>query len=193
MYFLFSAIGSRHLLNIQCHVCVWIGPFVDRWWLKEVWYAPDRLSNCITRVSVAAPGITSSPSKRICCGTFSQKTRNWPTYDGMPVHVLVLERSREGLHCQQLDSVGVLLRKQDVLMLEVMVNLVVLSPHSQRSTCRDADAVPSILCRYDVKPQKTTRSLRSFTKKTNEEVSNCYHASKYWFSETFTRFFKASC
>ena len=35
------------------------------------------LSNCSTCVPVFAPGITGSPSKRICCGTVSQKTRIW--------------------------------------------------------------------------------------------------------------------
>ena len=67
------------------------GLFVDRWWLKEVWYAPDFLSNCCTRVPLAAQRITRSPSKRICRGTLSQKTRNWPTCQ--PVHVH--ERSRK--------------------------------------------------------------------------------------------------
>ena len=64
---------------------------------------------------------------------------------------MVYERSREkrrslypaAMLCRQLDSVGVLLRKQDVLMLAFMVNLVSLSPHSQRSTYRDAHAVSS--------------------------------------------------
>ena len=85
--------SSRHLVTplIYIHFCVWLGLFVDRWWLKKVWYAPDFLSNCSTCVPVAAPGITGSPSKRICRGTLSQKTRNWPTCK--PVHVH--ERSRE--------------------------------------------------------------------------------------------------
>ena len=25
---------------IYVHFCIWLGHFVDRWWLKEVWYAP---------------------------------------------------------------------------------------------------------------------------------------------------------
>ena len=89
------------------------------------------LSDCSTRVRLAAPGKTRSPSKRICRGTLLQKTRNWPTCK--PVHVH--ERSRERRRsfdpaslCRQLDSVGVLLRKQEVLMLTFMVNLVALSP-----------------------------------------------------------------
>ena len=143
--------SSRHLVTplIYIHFCVWLGLFVDRWWLKEVWYAPDFLSNCSTCVPVTAPGITRSPSKRTCRGTLSQKTRNWPTCE--PVHVPwctwtqpgEVEELRSGLLCRQLDSVGVLLRKQDVLMLTFMVNFVALSPHSQRSTYRDAHAVPS--------------------------------------------------
>ena len=85
--------SSCHLVTplIYIHFCVWLGLFVDRWKLKEVWYAPDFLSNCSTRVSLAAPGITKSLRKRICRGTLSQKTRNWPTCK--PVHVH--ERSRE--------------------------------------------------------------------------------------------------
>ena len=70
------------------------GSFVDRWLLKEVWYAPDFLSNCGTRVSLAAPGITRSPSKRICRGTLSQKTRNWPTCKPVHVHERSCERRR---------------------------------------------------------------------------------------------------
>ena len=39
---------------------------------------------------------------------------------------------------------SIVLRKQDVLMLTFMVNLVALSPHSQKSTSsRDVHAVPS--------------------------------------------------
>ena len=85
--------SSRHLVTplIYIHFCVWLGLFVDRWWLKEVWYAPDFLLNCSTRVPLAAPGITRSPSERICRGTLSQKTRNWPTCKPVNVH----ERSRE--------------------------------------------------------------------------------------------------
>ena len=35
--------SSRHLVTplIYIHFCIWLGLFVDRWWLKEVWYAPD--------------------------------------------------------------------------------------------------------------------------------------------------------
>ena len=71
--------SSRHVVTplICIQFCVWLGLFVDRWWLKEVRYAPDFLSNCSTRVTQAVPGITGSPSKRICRGTLSQKTRNW--------------------------------------------------------------------------------------------------------------------
>ena len=87
--------SSRHLVTplIYVHFCVWLGLFVDRWWLKEVWYAPVVLSNCRTCVPVAAPGITRRPSKRTCRGTLSQKTRNWPTCRCKPVHVH--ERSPE--------------------------------------------------------------------------------------------------
>ena len=84
MCFQVRTISLRHFIHI--HFCVWLGLFVDRWWLKEVWYAPDLLSNCSTRVSLAAPGITRSPSERICRGRLSQKTRNWPTCNGKPVH-----------------------------------------------------------------------------------------------------------
>ena len=72
--------SSHHLVTplIYIHFCVWLELFDDRWWLKEVWCAPDFLSNCSICVPVAAPGITGSlsPSK-ICRGTFSQKNRNW--------------------------------------------------------------------------------------------------------------------
>ena len=44
MCFQIRSISSRHLIYIR--FCVWLGLFVDRWWLKEVWYAPDCLSNC---------------------------------------------------------------------------------------------------------------------------------------------------
>ena len=64
---------SRHAFDLHTF-CVWLGLFVDRWWLKEVWYAPGFSLNCSTCVPIAAPGITGSPSKRICRGTLSQKT-----------------------------------------------------------------------------------------------------------------------
>ena len=78
------ATSSRHLIYI--HVCVQFGLFVDRWWLKEVWYAPDFLSNYGT-CTLAAPGITRGPSKRICRGTLSQKTRNWPIWQAADGYV----------------------------------------------------------------------------------------------------------
>ena len=141
--------SSRHLVTpwIYIHFCVWLGLFVDYWWLTEGWYAPDFLSTCSTCVPVAAPGITRSPSKRICRGTLSQKTWNWPTFKPVHVHERNRERRRsfDPAHalCRQLYSVGVLLREQDVLMLTFMVNLVALSPLSQRSTYQDAHIVPS--------------------------------------------------
>ena len=88
--------SSRHLITplIYIHFCVWLGLFVYRCWLKEVWYAPDFLSNCSTCVPIAAPGIIGSPSKRICRGTHSQKTRNWPTCKPVHVHECSHERRR---------------------------------------------------------------------------------------------------
>ena len=125
--------SSRHLVTplIYIHFCVWLGLFVDRWWLKEMWYAPDFLSNCSTCVPVAAPWRTGSPSKRIYRNTLSEKTQNWRTCKPVHVHERMQPRKaekRSGLLCRQLDS-GVLLRKQDVLMLTFMVNFVALSPH----------------------------------------------------------------
>ena len=99
---------------------------------------------------------------------------------------------RSGLLCRQLNSVWVLLRKQDVLMLTFMNNLAMaLSPHSQSSTSWDAHAFPSIVdltLRYQA--AKRTRSLK-FAKKASDEVSDWYHASKYWLfaHATFARLF----
>ena len=82
MCFQGRAISSRHLIYI--HFCISLGFFVNRWWLKEVWYAPVLLvcffllSNCSTRVPLATAGITRSPSKRICRGTPSQKPETDP-------------------------------------------------------------------------------------------------------------------
>ena len=166
MCFQVRAVSSLHWIYI--HFCVWLGLFVDRWWLKDVRYAPDFLSNCSTCVPLAAPGITRSLSKRIYRGTHSQKK---PKIDPSAM-------------------VSHLLRKQDVLMLKFMVNLVVLSPQSQRSTeTAMAIAVPSIFWRYEAKPQKQSVRLSSFAKKTNEEVSGWYHVSKYWLFAISTRFF----
>ena len=190
--------SSRHLVTplIYIHFCVWLGLFVDRWWLKKVWHAPDFLSNCSTCVPVAAPGITRSPSKRTCRGTLSQKTRTWPTCK--PVHAWTQPREaeelRSGLLCRQLDSVGVLLRKQYVLMLTFMVNFVALSPHSKRSTYRDAHAIPSSsIVDLATGPSRESELVRSssFAKKNNEEVSDWYHASKHWLFATFASLFSS--
>ena len=88
--------SSRHLVTplIYIHFCVWLGLFVDRWWLKKVWYAPDFLSNCSTCVPIAAPRITRSPSKRICRGTLLQNTRNWSIWQAAHGYV-----SSEGPAC----------------------------------------------------------------------------------------------
>ena len=67
--------------------------------------------------------------------------------------------------------------KQVLLMLKFMVNLVVASPNSQRSTYRDAHAVPSIFWRYGAKPREQRFRSSSFAKKTKVEVSDKYHAS----------------
>ena len=123
MCFQVRAILSRHLIHTVLRLTQ---AFVDRWWLNEVWCALDILSNSSTHVPFAGPGITRSLRKRICRGTFSQKTRNWPTCNGKPVR----DRSRESrepkelqssLLCRQLDSGWVLSRQQDVLMLTFMV------------------------------------------------------------------------
>ena len=58
------------LTRALCRSLVVEGSVVRSWFL----------SNCSTRVPLAAPGITRSPSKRICCGRISQKTRNWPIW-----------------------------------------------------------------------------------------------------------------
>ena len=93
------------------HFCVWLGIVVDRWWLKEVWYAPDFLSNCSTCVPVAAPGITGSPSKRISRGTLSQKTQNWSIWQAAHGYIASVEPSlrtpllwKVGLHVQSEDQ-----------------------------------------------------------------------------------------
>ena len=67
-------------------------------------------------------------------------------------------------------------------MLTFMVNFVALSPHSQRSTYRDAHAVPSSsivdLATGQSRESELVRSS-SFAKKNNEEVRDWYHASKH--------------
>ena len=67
--------SSRHLVTplIYIHFLRLTRLFVDLWWLKEVWYAPDFLSNCSTRVPLAAPGITRGPSKRIAVARFRRR------------------------------------------------------------------------------------------------------------------------
>ena len=92
-----------------------------------------------------------------------------------------------------------MLRKQDVLMLTFMVNLVVLSlsthkeahhpetwmllPRAQLSR-RSGATVPS-------RESELVRSS-SFPKKSNEEVSDWYHASKYRLFATFARLFSST-
>ena len=72
----FKFAPSRHAFDLHtflrltralCWSLVVEGSVVRSWFL----------SNCSTCVPVAAPGITGSPSKRICRGTLSHKTRNW--------------------------------------------------------------------------------------------------------------------
>ena len=88
MCFQVRGMSSRHLIFIQ--FCVWLGLFVECWWLKVVWYAPDFfLSNCWVLVCpIAALGITKSPSKIICRGTLSHKTRNWPIWQAPDGYVI---------------------------------------------------------------------------------------------------------
>ena len=80
------AISSRHWIYTHVHLCLWPRIVVDCRRLKKVWYAPDFLSNCSTCVPLAAPGITRSPSKRICrCNIFAQETKcTHPTGCGWP-------------------------------------------------------------------------------------------------------------
>ena len=191
--------SSCHLVTplIYIHFCVWLGLFVDCWWLKEVWYAPDFLSNCNTRVPLAAPGITRSSSKRICRGMLSQKTRNWPTCKPVNVHERCRQRRSSfdlAQLCRQLDSVEVLLRKQVVLMLTFMVNVVALSPTHKEARTETPMLFPrakSSIWRYGAKPRKRTRSLKFLRQKNNEEVSDWYHTSKYWLFATFARLFSS--
>ena len=72
----FKFAPSRHAFDLHaflrltralCRSLLVEGSVVRSWFL---W-------NCSTRVPVDAPGITGSPSKRICHGTLSQKSWNW--------------------------------------------------------------------------------------------------------------------
>ena len=117
--------SSRHLVTLLIYIrfCVWLGLFVDRWWLKEVWFAPDFLSHFSACVPFAAPGITGIQSKRICRGTLSKKTRNWSIwqtahgYVGIPTTVRKTEvrttpvRSHE-CECQQCEETTVRMRQK---------------------------------------------------------------------------------
>ena len=81
-----------------------------------------------------------------------------------------------------------------------MVNVGTTLHHSQRSTYWDAHAVCSRCCLLELNRWSgaTVPSLvkaNSFTqvpsKKNNEEVSDWYHASKYWLFATFARLFSS--
>ena len=191
--------SSRHLVTplIYIHFCVWLGLFVDRWWLKEVWYAPD-FCETVVLVFPLLPGITRIPNKRTCCGTLSEKTRNWPTCKPVHIHERSRKRRRNfdpAYSVDNLTQAGVLLRKQDVLMPTLMVNLVALSPHSQRSTYRGAHAVPSssivdLALRCQAVKANSFGQVRS-PKKNNEEVSDWYHESKHWLFATFASLFSS--
>ena len=64
---------------VRVCVCVCVCVRVRVWHpaiAGKVMNAGAFLSNCSTRVPLAAPGITRSPRKRICRGTLSQKTQN---------------------------------------------------------------------------------------------------------------------
>ena len=94
-------------------------------------------------------------------------------------HVLVF---RAEMLCRQLDSVGVLLWKQDVLMLTFMVNLVALFPahkkHILRRPCCSLELNGRSGAMVSSRESELVHSS-SFAKKNNEEVSDWYHASKY--------------
>ena len=190
----------RHLVtpSIYIHFCVWLGLFVDRWWLKEVWHAPDFLSNCGTRVPLAAPGMTRSPSKRICRGTRSQKTRNWPTCKPVHVHERSRKRRRSFDPAQSVDnftqyhsrSLASEARSLDAHIHDKLGST--LSPltkkHIPRRPCCSLE-----LNRRATVPSRESELVcsSSFAKKNNEEVTDQCHASKYWLFATFARLFSS--
>ena len=99
------------------------------------------------------------------------------------------EELRSGPLCRQLDLVGVLLRKQDVLMLTFMVNLVALSPHSLKKHIPRRPCCSLELNRRSGATVPSRESELVHSKKNNEEVSDWYHASKYWLFATFASLF----
>ena len=189
----FKFAPSRHAFDLHTFFRL-IWAFVDRWWLKEVWYAPDFLSTCSTCVPVAAPGKTGSPSKRICRSTLSQKTRKWPTCK--PVHVhersrerrssfdLAYSRSTTGLSWS-LASEATRLDAHIHGKLGCTLSSLTKKHIPRRPCCslelnrRSGATVPS-------RESELVRSS-SFAKKNNEEVSGWYHASKYWLFAIFAR------
>ena len=80
---------TQYVLSSSRHI---VTPFDLHTFLRLTWalcrslvvegsvVRPWFLSNCSTRVPLALPGKTRSPSKRICPGTLSKKTRNWPIW-----------------------------------------------------------------------------------------------------------------
>ena len=98
-----------------------------------------------------------------------------------------------GLLCRQLDSVWVLLREQDILMLKFMGRwgLVVLSLPTHKEAHTETPMLFNLSSGATVPNRERQKRVRSssFAKKTNEEVSDWHHASKYWLFATFTRFF----
>ena len=80
------AISLRRLIYV--HFCVWLGLFVDRWWLKEVWCAPRLISFCRTVVLVFV----------CCCCIFGNPTDQLrPNYESEIFHQLLSKRVKRTL------------------------------------------------------------------------------------------------
>ena len=158
------------------------------------------LSNCSTRVSLAAPGITRSPSKRICRGTLSQKTWNWPTCKPVQVHSTWTQPRGGGTSFRPTLLTTWLSRRlaSEARRLDAHIHGKLgstLSPltkkHIPRRPCcslnrRSGATVPS-------RESELVRSS-SFINKNHGEVNDWYHASKYWlFCNICKIIFKSSC
>ena len=195
-------LSSRHLVThlIYIHFCVWLGLFVDRWWLKEVLYAPDFLWNCSTCVPVAAPGITRSPNKGLAVPRFRKR----PEIDPPVSRYIYMNAAARGGGTSIRPTLSTTwLRRSlasEARRLDAHINGKLgstLSPLTKkripgRPCCSlQLNRRSGAVVRCQAVKANSFGQVRSPIKKKNEEDRDWCHSSKPWLFATFASIFSS--
>ena len=151
----------------------------NRWWLKEVWCVPGFFfcQSVFTCVTLAAPNWRKAEWNNLLRHTFAKdpkKTHQWMEIVNRYMNAAAARSDGASTRPSALPTS---LASKQVLMLKFMINMAVLSTHSQRGTYRDAGAAPRCQASNELEEAKRPLKFLGQNLKTKQERSDCYRAS----------------